>query len=257
MLKKLFITFCLYGCHCICFSQTIVPQVVGSGGGSSTLNGYTIDYSIGEMAIQTAGSGPVITEGFEQPELGETPLPVKGLRLQLTEVNNYAHIYFSTVQEFKTDHFIVERSGDGLRFDTLVTLQTKAPKGYSTTPLYYTYTDPKRMNGKVYYRVVQVDQNGDYSYSSVESLQGTDTRTGETIHIFPNPATTQIQIQLDHVGSKTKLEVYSVTGVLMLDKAISQQTQATISLDKWPAGMYIIVVSNKQGVVQRAKFIKK
>ncbi|UAY55544.1 T9SS type A sorting domain-containing protein [Arachidicoccus terrestris] len=257
MLKKFFITFCLYGCHYISFSQTIAPHVIGSGGGSSTLNGYTIDYNIGEMAIQTAGSGPVITQGFEQPELGETPLPVKGLRLQLTDVNNYAYIHFSTIQEFKTDHFIVERSVDGLRFDTLATLQTKAPGGYSATPLYYTYTDPQRIRGKVYYRIVQVDQNGDYNYSSVESLNGTDSHTGETIKIFPNPATTQIQIQLVYAAPKTKLEVYSVTGVLMLDKAISQQTRETISLDKWPAGIYIVVVRNTQGVVQRTKFIKK
>lgn len=253
MFKKLFITFCLYSLCAICLSQTISPQVLGSGGGSSAVNGYTIDYNIGEMAIQTAGNGPVITEGFEQPELGATPVPVQGLKLQVRNDKNYARLYFSTIQEFKTDHFIVERSVDGLVFDTVTVIKTKAPNGYSTTPLHYSYTDPQLIKATVYYRIAQIDQNGDHAYSSVESVS---EQKQSGLKVFPNPAIDQIEVQIGSVAATTTVKVYSISGTLMYSQPISGKTQVTIQLDKWPSGIYILI-TDTQGVIRTTKFIKK
>jgi hypothetical protein len=59
------------------FSQTISPLVLNTSGKSSTLilSSNPIEYSdnIGESFISTLGSGPLITQGFLQPE--SRPLP--------------------------------------------------------------------------------------------------------------------------------------------------------------------------------------
>ena len=45
-----------------------VQQVIGAAGGTSkALNGYTVDFTIGETVIATVGADPSCTEGFHQP----------------------------------------------------------------------------------------------------------------------------------------------------------------------------------------------
>ena len=56
-----------------------VLQVLGSGGGSGTVGGYTIDFTVGEAVIATVGTAPICTEGFNQP-LTAADLPDSNLR---------------------------------------------------------------------------------------------------------------------------------------------------------------------------------
>ena len=253
MFKKFCITFVFAGCCILGFSQSTTPSVIGVGGGSVTEAGYRIDYNIGELAIQTAGSGPIITEGFEQPEMGDVSLPVLGLKLRLSQENNHAILSFSTVQEFKTDYFIAERSIDGLHFDTLTLIKTKAPNGNSTVPLYYTYTDPTPLEATVYYRIDQVDQNGANIYSTVESI---NRNAQEGLKVYPNPATSQITVKLEKPFADTRIQVYSASGVLMYNQILSAKAATTIQLNKWPAGIYLMEVY-MDGVTHKTKFFKK
>ena len=44
-----------------------VQQAVSGGGGSQVIGSYTIDFTIGEAVILTAGTDPSCTQGFQQP----------------------------------------------------------------------------------------------------------------------------------------------------------------------------------------------
>jgi len=226
---------------------------LGAGGGSATLTGYRIDYNIGEMAIQTAGTNPVITEGFEQPEMVDAPLPVLGLNLKVRQEGKYAYLTFSTVQEFKSAHFIVERSSDGLHFDTLAIIKTKAVNGYSSGPLYYDYQDPAVLNSTVYYRIIQVDVNGDSMSSSVVAIS---VHKDNLLKVFPNPATSQVTVHLGNLYNGTRVQLYSMAGKLMYNKMVTGNSDVIIVLDKWPAGVYLIFI-NQNGFMKKIKFIKK
>ncbi|MFN8277047.1 MAG: T9SS type A sorting domain-containing protein [Chitinophagales bacterium] len=59
----------------VCFAvaasaQSLAPTVVATGGGYGTGGGYSLSYTIGEMAaVQTfTGGGNILTQGFQQPE---------------------------------------------------------------------------------------------------------------------------------------------------------------------------------------------
>lgn len=253
MFKRLFISLGFVSCSALVFSQSISPSVLGTGGGSVVSNGYRIDFNIGELAIQSAGNGPIITEGFEQPEMGEISLPVHGLKLQVKPDKGHALLSFSTVQEFKSDYFIAERSMDGLHFDSLAQIKSGAPNGYSSVPLYYNYRDPAPLKGTVYYRIVHVDFNGDLMYSSVVPISENNQNA---LKVYPNPATSQVMVHLGNPFAETRIQVYSSAGALMYSKTISGKSGVTIQLSKWSAGIYLIVTETK-GVVQKAKFIKK
>ena len=75
--------------HGQAFSQTISPAVVNSTGGSFSNNSYSLDWSIGEMALvnefRPLNSTYVFTNGFLQPS-GWLPRPT-GRRFADYEIN--------------------------------------------------------------------------------------------------------------------------------------------------------------------------
>ena len=66
------------------------PSVIASGGASSTaITGYTIDCTVGETIIATAGTGPICTQGMHQPN---------SVRVDFAAENGFALVYPNPVQ---------------------------------------------------------------------------------------------------------------------------------------------------------------
>ena len=67
MKKLLLILFCL---PLIGFGQPIIsPSVVSSSGNSYNNEGVIMDYTLGEIVVEThANSTTILTQGFHQPE---------------------------------------------------------------------------------------------------------------------------------------------------------------------------------------------
>ena len=62
------LTFLLLMCSYSVLSQSISPQVINTTGGSVQVEGYYIDFNVGETVIQTVmGSPAIVTQGFLQP----------------------------------------------------------------------------------------------------------------------------------------------------------------------------------------------
>lgn len=63
---------------------------------------------------------------------------------------------------------------------------------------------------------------------------------GRKLNIFPNPASSQIQLSLPDgmEASRTEVEIYSVTGQCILRQAYTK----TLDVRSWPAGMYLLRV---------------
>lgn len=63
----LFLACCLF-LTCT-YAQTLSPHVVASSGAYSSAGGYSLSYTVGEMAaIQTlSAGGTILTQGFQQP----------------------------------------------------------------------------------------------------------------------------------------------------------------------------------------------
>ena len=84
-----------------------VQQVIGAAGGTSkAVSGYTIDFTVGETVILTAGTDPSCTEGFHQP-LTARDLPDSNL----INVGWYIKVYPNPVHDQLTIHAYMDRSG--------------------------------------------------------------------------------------------------------------------------------------------------
>ena len=88
-------------------AQTVL-QVVGSAGGSSkALAGYTVDFTVGEAVIATAGTNPSCTEGFHQP-LTARDFPDSNL----LNVKWYIKVYPNPVHDQLTLHAYMDQPGN-------------------------------------------------------------------------------------------------------------------------------------------------
>ncbi len=60
---------CVLGAYTL-YAQRVEPQVMATSGGSGSAGGYSLEWTLGQTAMQTLKSGEyVLTQGFHQPNL--------------------------------------------------------------------------------------------------------------------------------------------------------------------------------------------
>ncbi|MFZ9954611.1 MAG: T9SS type A sorting domain-containing protein, partial [Flavobacteriales bacterium] len=123
---------------------------------------------------------------------------------------------WSTASEINNDHFELQRSTDGVNFETITVI---GGQGTSYQINHYDFLDTREFNGTVYYRLKQVDFDGTTAYSNTISISN-----AQTISIFKsgeNAAT----INGENLSA---VEVFDMNGKLiytnLLNKNVSAQT---------------------------------
>ena len=108
-------------------------------------------------------------------------LPVTLLNFKCYRLNEIqVKLEWQTASEINTSHFNIQRSIDGINFESIGTVNAKGAGNY-------TFTDqapPPPNGGIIYYRLQVVDKNGALSYSEIKEL----SITNYSLSIAPNPA---------------------------------------------------------------------
>ncbi|MFD1628888.1 T9SS type A sorting domain-containing protein [Pseudopedobacter beijingensis] len=118
----------------------------------------------------------------------------------------------------------------------------------------YTYTDYSPLKGTNYYKLVQTDNDGKTTDLGVRMV--TFNLQLSILNLYPNP-TTDVVITTFATGIYTQLEITDVTGKTLQRMAISiTENSKTVSLGRYPAGMYLIKLKGN-GQAERYKIIKK
>ncbi len=154
---------------------------------NAAINLATGDTIAGRMlttngAISTTAIVDTITEGC-------TMLPVTLLSFTGEKKNNTSILNWSTAVEMNNAYFDVQKSMDGTRFTSIGKVDAGSRPN---TSQFYLFTDNKTIIGKNYYRLMQVDKDGKFTYSAIVQLN----MTGATWALFPNPATRKTSIQI-------------------------------------------------------------
>lgn len=71
--------------------------------------------------------------------------------------NYYAQIKWTTAEESKNGYFIIERTKDGLHFETIAMLKNSAINGPTSVAHEYSIVDGSPLNGISYYRISEAD----------------------------------------------------------------------------------------------------
>ena len=120
-------------------------------------------------------------------------LPIELSYFKASVTGNEVLINWATASEVNNSFFNVERSTDGINYESIEHVNGA---GNSTTLLTYGVTDKKPMNGLSYYRLKQTDYDGKFTYSNVE-----------VIHYNPAPANS---IKIDAAGPNPFSDSFNV-----------------------------------------------
>jgi hypothetical protein len=118
-------------------------------------------------------------------------------------------------------------------------------QGAGTTQLQtnYRYEDFARSNGVNYYRLKQVDIDGQFTYSEVVELRPA-TKGSELVSVHPNPSSGQFNVQYyADQKSRISLNVTDIKGALVYEKVMqieSGEINIPLNLSDLPEGVYIL-----------------
>ena len=174
------------------------------------------------------------------------------------------NVEFSWAPADNNDNFTVERSSDGVNFETVF---SKQGNGNSSGKLRHSEVDSKPIAGISYYRLKHTNQEGQVSYSEVKSVQynsGERTQKEPELKITsvsPNPFTQSFTTSfLMKTVAEVDFQLISPTGQVIFQKSISSIdgiNRIQFNDEKgYPGGIYMVVLSsNGEKIVQ--KVLKK
>jgi len=177
-------------------------------------------------------------------------LPVELYSFSTDQSSCYdVNIYWSTLSETNNDYFKIERSLDGYAWEEVAKIKGA---GNSNSINQYEYTDDLAGVGVdlIYYRLVQVDVNGEFTYFDVSVLDR--DCDDEKMSIYPNPADNYTYIKSPQ---KIKsISLYDISGKLI--KTHFESTHNKIITTKLQAGIYMLKVEKTDGRTEVIKMIK-
>ncbi len=236
----------------------IVPYNTGNIGAQYWGGGWIPDNSnIGSAVAVTAGVGTVTAPGmpFTAGTLTPTvlsslaaPLPVEFTSFAVTCESTQAAVTWSTASEVNNAYFAVERSADGVHFATIGQVNSLAPNGNSTSPLHYSFNDLNPLNTTTYYKIRQVDVNGEEDYTNLVSLQPCSGSTS-FMDIYGIGSAVDLVANLTDDGEITAT-IYDSRGRLVA----AEKFQGTAGMNRFnlhsgipETGMYMVVARDNAG----------
>ena len=172
--------------------------------------------------------------------------------------NNTIRVEWSTASQTNNDYFTIERSIDGISFETIGIVDGA---GNSSTTLNYEYIDeqislPTTQYSNLFYRLKQTDFDGQFTYADVIAVEHCHASSTLTIH--PNPAGNELFIEIPSSDAAiAALQITDLLGKIIKTEALSLligNNMHEISLEGFSSGMYFVSIVNGETITK--KFIK-
>ncbi|TAL57710.1 MAG: T9SS type A sorting domain-containing protein [Bacteroidetes bacterium] len=209
-----------------------------------------------------ASGGASISNGGAAYVFGDVVTPVELLYFNaIPENNSLIKCEWSTATEINNDYFAVERSMEEagssgiLQFEQIGMVQGS---GNSNVTKNYVFYDEHPYKGLSYYRLRQVDYNGQYEYSPVRMVY---IGAFEIISIYPNPGSEYIHYAIgSETGGEIALKLYDVMGREILNKTEMTEagiTQKKLNTSALSSGTYVLkIINGKKEKAQKQFAIK-
>ncbi|MBP6390536.1 MAG: T9SS type A sorting domain-containing protein [Flavobacteriales bacterium] len=163
-------------------------------------------------------------------------LPVELLDFRGQNEDGIHHLFWTTASEHDNDRFEVERSADGVSFETLGSVPGA---GNSQVQRDYAFDDREPLDGVNYYCLKQVDFDGQYVHSPVIVLQNVRPAADCTISTIDPLGVFSFNCA---VGQNATLEIHSADGRLLSAQRIQGGTNEHIDLTAFRSGTYLVRV---------------
>ncbi len=235
------------GVKCNCEGEIYIGTATVSGGVWTVI--HNLGLSVADAATVTATHTTPLGSTSEFSTCSAVPLPVELVSFDLLKKAEYSvYLSWATASEKNNDHFNVQRSDDGIHFQTIAVVQGSSN---SKEKKYYSATDDELAgSGIVYYRLMQVDHDGTSAFSKIKSINLNDSP------LVIIPETDGFSIYYSRIDEEQLYyEVYAMNGTLVAKSSISESTdfgvnKMTVKLPSAHA-VYIVNATFGQRSVQK------
>ncbi|MEN0003923.1 MAG: T9SS type A sorting domain-containing protein [Bacteroidota bacterium] len=189
------------------------------------------------------GPGCIIT--LDGVPLGGA-LPVELTEFKVSVVRASSQLVWQTATEINNEGFEIQRSMDGQAWQKIGFVRGQ---GSTQEPQQYTFTDELPLNGTNYYRLKQMDFDGQVDYSAIEVVEIATDHT--PLSLYPSPARQELNI----INGKGQATIYNLLGQSVRQLVIDSE-QFRIPTTDLVDGQYILQVLRVDGTVVAKQFVK-
>jgi len=166
-------------------------------------------------------------------------LPVNFLSFSVNKQGDAALLNWSVANEINNKGYYVEKSINGLSFNSIAFVGGKSAFKQTT----YTYTDNNLTNGKIYYRIKEIDNDGKSTYSNIQTISILNSKV---FSVSPNPTRDFINIVSHYNVSAAQVNITDMNGKTLFTSKqnfIAGQ-QMKISLSQFANQVFIITIKS-------------
>ncbi len=206
---------------------------------------YTAGYFIGTADFNANLGGYNITSKgdkdiFIHKIIDESTLPLYVFNFKGEIEGDFNNLRWNIAQQEHNISYEVERAGDVGIFTVISAIE-------NPNKLTYFYSDKSPLNGPNYYRIKQVNQNGELFYTSAILLNRKDLKE-DLFSVYPNPIIGDL-LTISRLG-RGPLEPINVAITDLFGRNVyrltkSKDKQVTLATNSWPKGVYIIEIQEK------------
>ncbi|MES2387720.1 MAG: T9SS type A sorting domain-containing protein [Bacteroidota bacterium] len=213
-------------------------------------------------AIASSRSVTVNTTSFSEWTASDldNPLPVTLVYFNAKPTTDgHADLNWYTANELNSSHFIVERSAPSVtgsaRLNNGIFAEIGRLKaaGISASGIAYNFTDTEKLDGIVYYRLIEVDRDGTRTLSETRSVSFGSVKPGMQASVNPNPFNRSFTVSVTHNASETLVaELRDMQGRMVWNGSFNSSAGVsvfTVAPEKaLPAGIYSLSVAGSSSV---------
>mgnify|MGYP000082505637 CR=1 FL=1 len=161
----------------------------------------------------------------------QNTLPVEMLYFNAAFINGINKLKWATGTELNNDYFEIQHSTNGIEFSTIDKVDGA---GTTLNERTYEFAHKSPKSGLNYYRLRQVDFDGNYEFSNITEVKSELTR----LSIYPNPVQEQLNIK-NYTGT---IRIFNAIGIQVKEIIINHQIEIDISA--FSNGFYYLVEEN-------------
>ncbi len=193
-----------------------------------------------QISPDGVGTAPAVSD-FDDCPVSALPIVLGDFDVNLERDKSVA-INWTTIQESNSDYFDLEWSTDAKVYKTIYTVSAQ---GESNTLSKYSYNHSDVSEGLNYYRLKQVDKNGELSRSNIKAVQ---IRSSSDLGFSPTRVIDNIQLS----GDVSSVEIFNTSGKIV--RTFETQSMRFLDVSSLRGGMYIIRLNGIDSAITKKMF---
>lgn len=177
-------------------------------------------------------------------------LPLRFISFTAVPNKQGVALNWQTGDELNTGHFNVQHSADGSNFTNIGEVAAGGNGAHN-----YNFTDINPSQGDNYYRIQEVDIDGQLTYSSVARVN-INNLTANQFYLINNPVQNMLRVHIGVNSPNAMLAVFDMSGKLVMRTAVTTDEIQQIDASSLTPGIYTIQYISATNKVSK-KFVKQ